>query len=109
MLVRPFPFEASGTEQLLTTAEGLLLVVLCATSWRRIWGIRRRLRDQPYYATAIVFTLMFVYAFGTVANFGILARERTQLMPFVFVLLAAPLVLDAARPKAAPRRPSRRR
>ena len=94
ILVRPFPFEAHGSEQLMTTAEGMFLAVLCVASWRRVWGVRKRLRDQPYYATAIVFALMFFYAFGTVANFGILARERVQLMPFVFVLLAAPAVLS---------------
>ena len=27
-------------------------------------------------------------AFGTISNFGILARQRTQALPFVFVLLA---------------------
>ena len=38
---------------------------------------------------ALAYMLMFFFAFGTIANFGILARERQQLMPFVFVLLAS--------------------
>jgi hypothetical protein len=46
---------------------------------------------------AIAYVLMFVFAFGTVANFGILARQRVQLLPFVFALLAAPAVAAGAR------------
>jgi hypothetical protein len=38
----------------------------------------------------IVVTMGFVYGFAAVANFGILARERTQVLPFVFILLAIP-------------------
>jgi hypothetical protein len=31
---------------------------------------------------------MFIFGFGTIGNFGILARQRSQVMPFLFVLLA---------------------
>ena len=31
---------------------------------------------------------MFTFGFGTIANFGILARQRSQVMPFLFVLLS---------------------
>jgi hypothetical protein len=34
--------------------------------------------------------LAFIFAFGTIGNFGILARERSQVMPYIFVLLALP-------------------
>ena len=37
---------------------------------------------------AVVYLLIFFFAFGTISNFGILARQRSQAMPFVFVLLA---------------------
>ena len=37
---------------------------------------------------AVVYLLIFFFAFGTISNFGILARQRTQALPFVFVLLA---------------------
>jgi hypothetical protein len=36
----------------------------------------------------VVYLLIFFFAFGTISNFGILARQRTQALPFVFVLLA---------------------
>ena len=52
---------------------------------------------------AIVYMLIFFFAFGTMGNFGILARQRSQVMPFVFVLLASlpgdPQDRSADRPK----------
>jgi hypothetical protein len=96
ILVRPFPTEGHGSEEVLASIEGLLLFGLFAASWSRLRTLPRRLRAEPYYTLAIVYLLMFLYAFAVVANFGILARERTQLDPFVFVLLAAPAPARAA-------------
>jgi hypothetical protein len=50
------------------------------------------LRSRPYVAFALTFVLVFVAAFGVISNFGILARQRTQVLPFVFVLLSLPAV-----------------
>ena len=47
-----------------------------------------RLRTQPYVTLALFYVLMFIFGFGTIANFGILARQRSQVMPFLFVLLS---------------------
>ncbi|MFO7589455.1 MAG: hypothetical protein R6X23_00970, partial [Acidimicrobiia bacterium] len=92
-LVRPFPTEAQGSEQWATTAEGLLLAALLLTSWRRLLTIPRRLRREPYVALALAYVLLFAYTFSAISNFGILARQRVQVLPFVFVLLALPAVL----------------
>jgi hypothetical protein len=93
ILVRPFPFEAHAIDQLGVSIEGLFLVVLACCSWRRLVTIPRRLRSDPYVTMAIVYILMFIFALGTVANFGILSRQRCQVMPFVFVLLCVPAVI----------------
>ncbi len=50
--------------------------------------IPRRLRTEPYVTLALTYVLMFIFGFGTIANFGILARQRSQLVPFAFVLLS---------------------
>ena len=42
--------------------------------------------------TLLVYLGVFFFAFGTRANVGILARQRSQAMPFVFVLLCLPPV-----------------
>ena len=41
------------------------------------------------------YTLMFVFAFSSVGNFGIITRQRTQVFPMVLVLLALPAVSRA--------------
>jgi hypothetical protein len=96
VLFRPFPFEARGSEQLLTAVEGMVLGLLTIGGWRRIASIPRRFRDQPYVMFALFSVLLWILAFGIIANFGILARQRTQMLPFYFVLLSmSPLVARA--------------
>jgi hypothetical protein len=92
VLFRPLPWEANNTQMLATAAEGALLALLCVLSWRRLAMALRSLRSTPYVTFALVYVLLFIYAFSSFANFGILARQRTQVLPFLFVLLAlAPL------------------
>jgi len=93
VLFRPFPFEARGMEQLLTAVEGIVLLVITATAFRRLWTIPRRLRAQPYVMFCTAYVALWILAFGIIANFGILARQRTQMLPLYFALLAlAPVV-----------------
>jgi hypothetical protein len=97
ILLRPFPFEAHGFEALATSLESLGLFVLIVTSWKRLRSIPRRVRPEPYVALAGAFILMFFFAFGTIGNFGLLARERSMMMPFVFVLLSLVAVAPRVR------------
>jgi hypothetical protein len=97
VLFRPFPTESHGFQELVASGEALFLFGLTVASWRRLRGLLHRFRSEPYYTLAVAYLLMFAYAFAVVANFGILTRERTQLDPFLFVLLAAPAVASTAR------------
>jgi hypothetical protein len=38
----------------------------------------------------LAYSAIFVYGFSYFANFGILTRERVQVLPFVLVFLALP-------------------
>jgi hypothetical protein len=98
VLFRPFASETGGVEQTAAALEDLFLVVLVVLSWRRLASIPRRLRSEPYVTFALSYVLMFVFGFGTISNFGILARQRSQLMPFVFVLLSLTAAGRARRP-----------
>jgi len=93
VLFRPFPIEAHGTEQLASAFEGVFLIVFTAASFRRLMTIPRRLRAQPYVMFALSFVLLWILVFGIIANFGILARQRTQMYPFFFVLLSVAAVV----------------
>lgn len=97
---RPFPFEAHNAQSLIASLEALAFLLLVLTSWRRLLTVPRRLRAEPYVTLAVVYVLIFFFAFGTIANFGILARERSMLMPFAFVLVSIPAA--AAKPKVQP-------
>lgn len=90
VLFRPFPFEAGNGPPMATAIEGVFLMVLFALSWRRVFGAIRLLRKAPFVAFAATYSLLFVIAFSSIGNFGILARQRCQLLPFLIVLLAAP-------------------
>jgi hypothetical protein len=39
---------------------------------------------------SVIYVLLFIIAFSSFANFGLLARERVQLYPLFLVLLAIP-------------------
>jgi hypothetical protein len=99
VLYRPFPGEAgSDLDGLLASgaAAGLMLVTL--VSLRRILGALRNLRSEPFVMYAFSYTLVFVYVFSVIGNFGILDRQRTQLLPLLFVVLAAPRAVQPVVP-----------
>ena len=109
VLFRPFPNETGGIEQTAAALEAFFLLCVFVASWRRLMTIPGRLRAQPYVTLALFYVLMFAFGFGTIANFGILARQRSQVMPFLFVLLS--VTAAVARPPRSARaaRPARPR
>lgn len=87
VLYRPFPFETHNLQSLVASAEGMFLLWL---SWRRRAVLVRVLRhalDRAYVAYAASFSAIFVLAFASLSNFGLLVRQRTQVLPLVLVLL----------------------
>ena len=90
VLFRPFPFEVHNAQALLTSLEGLSLAALFIVSLRRLVRLPVELFRRPYVACALVYVLAFIYAFSSIANFGILARQRSQLLPMLFVILCIP-------------------
>jgi hypothetical protein len=92
ILFRPFPFEAHSAQVAVTALESTLLLCLTVARRRGVWQALRHPRRRPYVAFVVVYSLLFVFAFSSIANFGILARERTQVLPFFLVLLAVPAV-----------------
>jgi hypothetical protein len=88
---RPMPFEVSNLQGALTAAEGMIIIVLTLVSIRRVAAMPLYIRRYPYVAYAVGFIVLFVIAFSAFANFGILARQRTQVLPLYLVLLALPV------------------
>ncbi len=109
ILFRPFPFEAHNAQAAVTALESALLLCLTLARGRTIWRAVRHVRRRPYVAFVLVYAAGFVVAFASISNFGILARERVQLLPFFFVLLAVPGGRRRLVPSTAPAADQERR
>lgn len=98
VLFRPFPQEADNFPTMLAAIEGIFLLVVVIV--RLPWALSalRHVRDHPYVAAAFVYCGASVIALSSIANFGILTRQRVLLLPMLIVLLSVP---RAAAPPAA--------
>ena len=92
VLFRPFPFEVHNVQALLAALEGSILMLLFILSWPRLRTIAKRLATQPYITFCITYIVLFCFIFSSFQNFGILARERVMVYPFVIALLALPML-----------------
>jgi hypothetical protein len=90
VLVRPFPFEANSAQALAASLEASFLLVLSILRWRWIWNSLKLIRRRPYIALAAAYTGIFIVAFASFPNFGLLARQRVQVLPFCLVFLSIP-------------------
>lgn len=88
VLFRPLPWEAGSLLILAASLEGTLLLALFVRLRRNVATSVTQGRSQPFVVFALTYTVVFCLAFSSFGNFGILARQRVQLFPFVFVLLA---------------------
>ena len=95
VLFRPFPWEAGNAQALVASVEGTILALLFVVSLPRLARLPRLLVTTPYLVFALSYSLMFVFAFSSVGNFGIITRQRTQVFPLILVLLAIPLATRA--------------
>jgi hypothetical protein len=90
VLFRPFLYEVHSGEAAASALEGTFLLVLTLMRLRWIWHAVKTMRRQPYVAFALVCAGLLIVALSSYANFGILARERSQVMMFYVALLAIP-------------------
>lgn len=107
-LFRPFPWEANGITGLLASIE---MLVLWVVAWRRrgeVVSFVRAYRHTPLLWMSLVFVLLYATALGmAIGNFGILARQRVHILPFLLLLIAgarerpgtSPFSPSAARPR----------
>jgi hypothetical protein len=108
VIFRPWPYEAGNVQALFASLEGMLLLGLVLVSLRRLAAVPRAMFRRPYVAFALVYSLLFSYAFSAIGNFGILARERVQLYPLLLVLLCVPVGFGSTREVEQPIADSRR-
>lgn len=88
VLFRPLPTEARNPLIAVASLEGVFLMFLFLRLRSSLFAAAARVRRDPFIAFVLVYTVVFCVAFSSFGNFGILSRQRVQLFPFLFVLLA---------------------
>jgi hypothetical protein len=90
VLLRPLPGEVGDPAGLAASLETLVLLGLLFRWRRSAWALIRSARARPYVIFSLAFIALFVWAFSNIGNFGILVRQRSQVLPFVLLFLAGP-------------------
>jgi hypothetical protein len=87
VLLRPFPWEVSSKLQILASLEGMALAGLIVYRRRSVALSLRRLRRSPFLFYCWTLTLLYAVTFQAFANFGLLVRQRSLVLPALYVLL----------------------
>jgi len=90
VLFRPLPVEANNVQAFAASLEGAVLLAVFVMRRRSLAAAFRGSRRSPFLALALVYSALFIVGFSSIANFGILTRQRSLLYPLVAVLLTAP-------------------
>jgi hypothetical protein len=90
VLFRPLPFEASEAQTLMAALESAWLMALVFVRIRWVLAAAKSMRRQPYVAYLTAFLIGGIIVLTSVANFGILARQRTLLLPALLILVSIP-------------------
>ncbi len=98
VLFDPLPVTARSVTQLAAAAENLLILAVILLSLRQLRCLFRVSLQRPYVLVCAVYSLAFVYSFAALGNLGLITRERTLLLPFLFVLPAIPLAPEGEYP-----------
>ncbi len=89
-LTRPLPIEARGAAQLLSAAEMTALLGLFVLSRRRLANLPRMVVSNPYVMFVASALFLTGLAYTSLANLGILARQKSLIMPFLVLLPCLP-------------------
>jgi hypothetical protein len=98
VLFDPLPISARSVTQLAAAAENVLILVVIVLSFRQLRCLLRVSLQRPYVFVCLVYSLIFIYAFAALGNLGLITRERTLMLPFLFVLLSIPIAPDGESP-----------
>jgi hypothetical protein len=97
LLFRPFPWEIHSLQTALACAEALLLLLLFWVFRAQLKAAVRRWRSDAFLLFIFLYTIEFsLIVAGTFSNIGIIARQRTMILPFVFILLCLSRRLPSA-------------
>ncbi len=89
MLLRPFPWETESPLQLLASLESVLIAGLIVRPALVAAPPSLRRPAPPVPALLLGPSILYArHAFSSFANFGLLVRQRSLVLPALFVLIA---------------------
>lgn len=88
VLYRPFLFEAGSPTALMSALEGTFLLVMTFAAGRWVWRMVLAARSHAFVAFCVAYVVAFIFAFSNVANAGIVARQRVQMLPLLMLAVA---------------------
>jgi hypothetical protein len=88
VFLQPFPWEVETRLQILASLECAALAVFILYRIRSLTFSLTRARTNPFLIYCWTFVLLYAITFASVANFGLLTRQRSLALPALFVLLA---------------------
>ena len=90
-LTRPLLFEAHNAGQLFSALEMTAFIILCFACVRRLAHVPRLVISTPYLAFAMATLLLGGLVYSSFANLGILARQKSLLLPLMFLIPCVPV------------------
>jgi hypothetical protein len=88
VLLRPFPWEIETNLQILASLEGAAIAVFLLYRLRSLSVSIVRARSTPFLLYCWTLVMLYAVAFSSFANFGLLVRQRSLVLPALFVLAA---------------------
>ncbi|MGH9227168.1 MAG: hypothetical protein ACRD07_00295, partial [Acidimicrobiales bacterium] len=103
VLLRPLPWETDSRLQLLSSLESALLVGLIVARLGSLRAAFTRVRSTPFLLYCWILVILYAATFSSIANFGLLVRQRSLVLPALYVLIS--VRAETTTPPAAARRP----
>jgi Uncharacterised nucleotidyltransferase len=105
VLLRPFPWETESSLQLLSSLESAVLAGLLVARLSSLRAALTGARSTPFLLFCWVFVILYSIAYSSFANLGLLVRQRSLVLPALYVLLAvrAPVTTKEPAPSTAVR------
>jgi hypothetical protein len=93
VLLRPWPWEVDSAYQILASLESFFFAMLIVIRFSSVSYSLTRWRAAPFLLYAWVMLLLYSITFSSFANFGLLVRQRSLVLPALFVVLSIDPVL----------------
>ncbi|HEY6698204.1 MAG TPA: hypothetical protein VIZ67_08265, partial [Acidimicrobiales bacterium] len=88
VLLRPFPWETESTLQLLASLESAILAGIIVARLASVRAALVMARSSPFLLYCWVLLILYAATFSSFANFGLLVRQRSLVLPALFAIIA---------------------